>query len=313
MQNAHAFSFSANIAPRALPSADLALQLLGPSPAMSQLWSQVRRLAPHVRTLLLTGAPHSGQEAIARLLLDLSPQPNRSLLILYAADADVFFSELIEAPIFPADQILFFPEVERLSSHAQNGLLRLMRRRSRGFCVVAAAAEDLRGLVSTHRYAPELAEALSSVRLEIPALHSRAEDLPMLLHHMLAARCQALDCPPPALSEELLQRAMHYSWPGNMSELELVIEALAEMAAERTQLLAEDLEIALAAERPERAQPQPVRMVCLETVMREHVGEVLRACRGNKQRAAEILGISRSTLYRMLDTTADLDALPLAS
>ena len=297
-------------------SAELALTLLGPSTEMSQLWAQVRRLAPYVRTVLLTGAPDAGQEAVARLLLNLSPLPGRPFLALGETAAEDRLARAGVLSLLPNELFLFLPEVERLSPAAQDGLLRVLRmRRSRSFSVVAATQQDLRVLVSMGRFSAELAEALSPVRIALPALAQRLEDLPMLVSQMLAQRCQALNQPVPSVSEELLRAAMEYSWPANLGELAAAVDAmLGKSNAEgSTELRAADLQRALREARAVKPEAQPVRMMKLDDVIHEHIFAVLKACRGNKLRAAEVLGISRSTLYRMLENAAQNTSMPLAS
>ncbi len=301
-------------APPVAAAAELALTLLGPSTAMSQLWSQIRRLAPHLRTVLLTGRSHSGQEAVARLLLDLSPQPRRPFIVLSGAEAE---DQLLRAHLpesLPLDAFLFFPEVDDLSHAAQLNLLRLLRtRRAFPLSVAAATTEDLRALVSVGRFSAELAEALGAVRIPIPALKERAEDLPMLLSQMIALRCQGRLGTMPQLSDTLLRTAMEYPWPDNLRELSDVVDDLVEGADSGTELTLADWQKTMAAQRFARPLSTPVRMLKLDTIMQEHIYSVLRACRGNKLRASEVLGISRSTLYRMLEAAAGVTAMPLAN
>jgi transcriptional regulator of acetoin/glycerol metabolism len=108
---------------------------------------------------------------------------------------------------------------------------------------------------------------------------------------------------------------MQHPWHGNLRELADTLASLCN--APRTEALrAVDLYSSLASRQPTRQSDlNPARMVSLDTVVNEHIFSVLRACRGNKLRAAEILGISRSTLYRMLDaaTAAQTASLSLAS
>ena len=286
-------------------SADLALTLLGPSAAMAQLWAQIRRLAPHVRTVLLTGAPDCGQEAVARLLLDLSPGNHRGFLQLTAAKAETRLLRTAGLNSLPTDVFLYLPDIHRFSLAAQDALLRLMRmRRSRPFTVVAASPEDLRSLVDLGRFTPELADTLSSVRLAVPCLKQRQEDIPMLLSHMLSARGLETGRPAPQPTDEFLRAAMQHSWPGNLRELSRTVACLTS-GSQHDGLRAADLHGALALQVPVlTAEPVAARLVSLDTVVQEHISAVLRACRGNKLRAAEVLGISRSTLYRMLDAAA---------
>lgn len=300
--------------PASASTTELALTLLGPSTSMSQLWSHIRRLAPHVRTVLLTGEPEAGQEAVARLLLDLSHHPHRQFIVLSDTEAEERLTRIQGPGTIPQHAFLFLPEVDRLSPLAQNHLLRLLRsRRSAAFSVAAATSEDLRALVSMGRFCADLAQALSFVRVAVPALKERVEDIPMLLTQMLAVRCQALQRPAPQLSEQILRAAMQYPWPGNLAELSAVCNDLLTLSHPGAELTLADWQRAIAVERTPRRAQSAVRMVKLDTVVQEHIYAVLRGCRGNKLRAAEILGISRSTLYRMLDASAQNAPLSLAS
>ena len=299
---------------------DLGLRLLGPSTAMSRLWSQLRHLAPHIRTLLLTGPPDAGQDAAARLLLDLSSHPRRPFLVWKHPEAEEKLVRIHNFAPTSQDIFLFLPDVDELSLAGQNCLLRLIRtRRARNFSVVAAAQEDLRGQVSLGRFSAELADMLQAVRVALPPLQERTEDLPMLLGHMVAMRSQASAKRVPHLSDELLRAAMEHPWTANFRELGEVADALVESAEDIPgrsvrEMGAPDLHRAIAKlQRSAKEPAQPVRMVKLDTVVHEHIHAVLKGCRGNKQKAAETLGISRSTLYRMLDTATQSVSWSLAS
>ena len=297
------------VATPAAAEAEFALSLLGPSAAMAQLWSQVRRLAPHIRTALLTGHPGCGQEAAARLLLDLSPR-RRPFVHLEAADANEASFALSGPHSLAADAFLYISSVERLSTQAQAALLRLLRHRRPGtISVVASIYEDLRTLVGVGRFLPELAEALGTVHLQLPPLRQRSEDLPMLLSQMFCLRAQLHGKSVPQYGDPLLREAMQYSWPGNLDDLSAAL-ALAKPGVD---LSAADLQLALTLHRIPPASTAGTRMVKLDTVVQEHIYAVLKGCRGNKQRAAEVLGISRSTLYRMLETTQQGIPFALAS
>ncbi len=299
----------------AAPSAEFALCLLGPSSAMAQLWAQMRRLAPHVRTVLLTGEPDCGQEAVARVLLDLSPHAHRSFVQLTAAEAEARLLRSAGFTSLPNDVFLFIPDIDQFSAAAQDGLLRLLRtRRSRALTVVAAAPQDLRSLAGLGRFSPELADALGSVRIAIPSLRQRAEDLPMLINHLLSASSHRAGLPVPQTTDDFLHAAMQHTWGGNLRELGQTLTSLC-ADVHGQELRAADLLRCLITHRPHHAeQASPARLVSLDTVVQEHIYTVLRACQGNKVRASEVLGISRSTLYRMLDSpSAAHTSLPIAS
>ena len=307
----HAHTLSMPTRPQPTASANLGLTLLGPSPAMSQLWSQLRRLAPYVRNVLLTGEQDCGQEAVARLLLDLSPQNRRTFVQITAAEAETRLVRSTNFTTLPSDLFLYLPEIDQFSLEAQDGLLRLMRtRRSRPFTLVASTSEDLRGLAGVGRFSTELADALSCVRLAIPCLKDRPEDIPMLVSQMLSAQTENSRKPVPQVTDDFLRAAMEHTWPGNLRELARTLTTLSPTSGE---LRAADLHRVLVTQRPHRAaESTPVRMVTLDSVVQEHISGVLRACRGNKLRAAEVLGISRSTLYRMLDGPAATEPAALA-
>ncbi len=305
-------TFPRDLTQQTSASAEPALTLLGPSAAMGQLWTQIRRLAPYFRTVLLTGEVDCGQEAVARLLLDLSSQNHRSLLVLDAAELERRLLRATGLISLPSDIVLFLPDVHALSLTAQDNLLRLLRvRRSRLLTVIAATSEDLRSLVSVGRFSSELADLLSAVRLALPSLKQRTEDLPMLISHLLATHSACIGRSVPHTGEDFLRAAMQHAWPENLRELSRILHALCS-AKDLEALHAADLHRALAEHQPAPAHiAAPTRMVSLDTVMNEHILGVLRACHGNKLRAAETLGISRSTLYRMLDAASATQPTPM--
>ena len=227
MTHTQPFLAPARTPSKAASSAELAVCLLGPSSAMSQLWAQMRRLAPHVRTALLTGEPDCGQEAVARVLLDLSPHAHRSFVQVTAAEAEARLLRSAGFTSLPNDVFLFLPNVDQFSPAAQDGLLRLMRtRRSRALTVIAASTEDLRALAGLGRFSSELADALASVRIAMPSLRHRREDLPMLISHMLMGCSQRAGVPLRQTTDEFLQAAMEHTWSGNLRELNQTLTIL---------------------------------------------------------------------------------------
>jgi len=296
---------TANYHPAVTPighSASDALQLLvGPSAAAAHLWAQIRRVAPHFRTALLTGERGTGAEAVARALHDLSPATWRPFLTLGSQESEQYFSQKAFATP-PSEGTLFLSDVESLSRSAQSSLLRLLRYRGpQSVRVVAFARHGLRPAVSTGIFSSELASSLAALRIALPALRERSEDIPLLVSHVMQRRAQALGKAAPPLTAEFLQAASHFAWPGNLEQMTSVLEALIRRS-QGEPLTGSDLESAV--EQTEESTARTInepRMVKLETVIQEHIRSVLFGCNGNKLRAAEILGISRSTLYRMLD------------
>ena len=295
-------------------SAALALTLLGPSTAIAQLWSQMRRLAPHMRTLLLTGLADCGQEAIARLMLDLSPQPRRQFLVLPSCEVEQRLEWKQTTASLPAELFLFLPDADQLTPDAQASLLQFLRtRRTSATTVVAAVSDNLKTLVSLGRFSAELAEVLGAVRIAVPALKERAEDVPMLLNQMISMRCQNKHRSVAQITEPVLRAAMQHDWSGNLRELSETADELIRLTGSRSEIGLAEWTRALNMHRLPKASPVPARMIRLDMVIQEHIYSVLRACSGNKQKAADVLGVSRSTLYRMLELAARETPLALAS
>ena len=281
-----------------------AQRLVGPSPAMGRLWSQLRLLAPHFRVALLTGEPGCGADAVAQALHDLSSFAGTPFLRIRSADADRQLRH--PGALFgnAPRGALFLTDIDRLSPASQQVVMRLLRlRRHRRIAIVASTSVDLRPLVSAGTFNGELFANLGSLRLQIPSLRERIQDIPLLTHQFLQAEATRQARSIPSLDPALLPAITDYTWPGNLDQLR---SAIAWMLEHRDDTLTvADLRAAIAEVHAETESAEaPVRMVPLDHVVQEHVRAVLIGCNGNKLRAAEVLGISRSTLYRMLDAAS---------
>ena len=307
---------SIQVPPERLAERMDAQRLIGPSPAMGRLWAQLRLLAPHFRVALLTGEPGCAADAVAQALHDLSPFSGTPLVSIRAADADRRLRH--PGALFgnAARGALFVTDIDCLSAAAQQMLLRFLRlRRHRRIAVVGFTSVDLRPLVSSGAFNTELFAHIGSLRIQLPALRERVQDIPLLTHQFLQIEAVRLGRPVPALDPAFLTAAAEYAWPGNLDQLRRAVAWLLE-SCDRPMLAPADLHTAIAAVRVEPdGQETAVRMVPLDHVVQEHVRAVLVGCNGNKLRAAEVLGISRSTLYRMLEAAAagSGDSLALAS
>jgi DNA-binding NtrC family response regulator len=293
---------------------DVSTFLAGPSPAMSLLLSQIRRVAPYFRTALLTGERGCGEEAVARSLHRLSPLKSRPFLELTPAEAELRFDHRISYDSVVSEGMLYLPQPERISPFAQKSLLRLLGERgSLAPRVVAFAERGLRSLVSAGGFSAELADSLGALRISVPLLRERPEDISELLLEMLRDQAGELGLPMPNLASDLLDAGAKQPWPGNFDRLRSVALGLLERATTEP-LRALDLEAVISGlTTPSPHDRREVRMISLDRVIQEHIRAVLFARNGNKLRAAEVLGISRSTLYRMLKSQRPLDLLPAMS
>lgn len=279
--------------------------LSGSSAVITQLRSQIHRIAPHFRTALLTGERGCGEVAAAHILHQLSPRSQYPFVELTPASAEVRFDAQRRIPSVSSEGMFYLPRPERLSPDAQAALLRLLRERgSQAPRIVAFAERGLRPLVATNGFSAELADSLGALRISLPSLRERSEDIPELLTQLLKDFASASGRTPPQLAPDLLDAARDLPWPGNFLQLQSAVEGLMEHP-DQPLLHASDLQFVLGAVPP--APPvdrTEVRMISLDDVIQEHIRAVLYACNGNKLRTADILGISRSTLYRMLEAQA---------
>ena len=290
--------------PQADTSENSLLTLLrGPSEAMRQLWSKMHELAPKVQVLLLTGECGSGAEVVARLLHSLSQFRNGPFICVNreAVALNLRRPRCLLRQV--TGGVLFLDEVDQLPADAQLDLIRLLRlSRLHPCALVAFASRGLESLSSEGKYSPPLANILSCVHLNVPPLRDRIDDLPLLMEALLREASTRSGSSVPALSSSFIEEALRFEWPGNLRQLRAMMDVLIS-TPQLSPLTASDFRSALADLRyaEQRARnAASARLVKLDVVVQEHIKSVMMACHGNKLRTSEILGISRSTLYRLL-------------
>ncbi|HVT40150.1 MAG TPA: sigma 54-interacting transcriptional regulator, partial [Gemmatimonadaceae bacterium] len=160
--------------------------------------------------------------------------------------------------------------------------------------VIAATHRELEEMVEEGTFREDLYYRLRVVEIALPPLRERRADIPLLAEQLVRRAVSTSGAHPPVLSSEALDRLMEYDWPGNVRELENCL-ARAVVLASGGVIHAEHLTIARPA--TPRAQPLP----SLTELERDHVRRVLEATGGHKARAAEILGVSRPRLNRLLE------------
>jgi len=269
---------------------------------MTQLRGQIRRVAPYFRSALFVGEPGCGQEEAAEILHQLSPLSQRPFIHLESAEAISLFGDARSEQALASVGMFYSSRPDRLAPIAQTTLLNLVRRYGpQAPRIVIFAERGLRPLVSANSFSPELADFLGSLRMVIPPLRDRSEDIPELLSSLLQRIAAHSGAPLPQLAPDLVDAARLRPWHGNLPQLCSAAEGLMERA-NRHILHAPDLDAVLGSiSQPASPRPREIRMLRLNDVIQEHIRSVLFACNGNKLRTAEVLGISRSTLYRMLD------------
>ncbi len=300
--------------------------VVGRSEAMLEVFKTAARVAASDATVLVLGESGTGKELVARAIHAASPRAARPFVPVDcgALAEGVLESELFghvrgaftgaqtaRQGLFEAAEggTLFLDEIGDVGAALQARLLRALQEgtiRRVGaneaipvdVRVVAATNKDLDAAVAAGRFREDLFYRLNVVTLRIPPLRDRREDVPLLAEHFAAKHGSERGGVSPA-ARELLQA---YGWPGNVRELENVIAralALNPSGVVGPADLPEHLQGAAAAVGPGLPLPPGFRP-SLDELSRRYAALVLAECGGNKTRAAELLGIDRKTLYRIL-------------
>jgi two-component system, NtrC family, response regulator HydG len=310
--------------------------MVGRSPVMQELFDSIRRLAPHVRTALITGETGTGKELVARGLHRLGRRRDRRFVTsnCSAIAETLFESEFFghtrgaftgasdaKAGLFEnADGgTLFLDEIGELPITAQPKLLRAVEygevkrvgapdTKRIDICVIAATNRHMREHVASGRFRQDLYYRLNIVEFALPPLREHRDDIPYLTATFVREFAKRFDKTITGVSpgaERLLQNA---PWPGNVRELRNVLERSC-MASESRLLTERDVLTALSGHHGPTAAaaaavPAPPRSngAAQPEVTRDQVEQALQQVGGNRSQAARRLGISRRALYRRLDT-----------
>ena len=291
--------------------------LTGESFAMRSLRAQLRRVSPHFRIALIIGEAGTSKETVALALHRLSAESDVTFASHNAASLlsllpDMFTRSGPSAGASEAGRsTLFLSDVGDLSRGEQGYLLEALRRISAprsGFerpRLIFATGRDLRSLCGAGHFNRSLYRMISAVEILLPPLRSRPEDIPLITCGLLSRSARSGGISAGAFDGQALSRLQCYDWPGNIRELERVVH-LARQHAGAVDGVIEAMHLPPLGEFARSHQRDQIesRVERLDDVIQNHVLDVLLRCSGNKVRAAERLGISRSTLYRMLDTGA---------
>jgi len=305
--------------------------IVGRSPLMLDVFARIRRVAPHFQNVLVTGPTGTGKELVARALHRLSPVASGPFAI---CNCSAIVETLVESELFGyvrgaftgANQdkvgvfefanggIVFLDEIGELPLASQGKLLRVLQNseiqrigspvlRTVDVRVIAATNRNLRSLVAEGKFREDLYYRLAMAEIPLPRLMDRREDMPLLQRHFLEKFAAQYNKPVTGITRRAQNRMATYTWPGNVRELENTI-GNACMMADGPVIDINDL-------------PEPVRglataaqddnLAPLHEMQRRHVIRVLEHVGGNKSQAAEILGISRATVYQLLAETKAKD------
>lgn len=300
--------------------------IVGRSPMMLEVFAKVRRIAPHFRTVLVTGATGTGKELVAQALHKLSPSThgrfvvcNCSALVDTLVESELFghvrgaFTGAVQdkAGLFEHANggSIFLDEIGELSPVAQAKLLRVLQNRQIqrigsvtprdvDVRVIAATHRNLRAMVRDGQFREDLYYRLAVIEIPLPVLASRREDMPLLVRHFVGKFATEYGKPISGLTRRAQARLSAYPWPGNVRELENVL-GNACMMADGNLIDIDDLPERFRKPFGDEASTDET-LLSLEEVQKRHILRVLEGVGGNKMRAAQVLGIGRATIYQLL-------------
>ena len=268
------------------------------SNAARRLIHQVEVVAPQLQIAVIEGEPGVGKQTFAELLHSRSPHAQSAFR---RCDA----REWLLAEVDPhfLSGFIYLDRVDLLAAPGQALLLRMLRSLQNcpaaTFALVASSESSLRDMAGEGRFLPDLAFRLTAIRFVVPPLRQRREDIAPLATFFLDSISARYHLPRLSLAPGAAACLLQHDWPANARELSSVLESAVLNAAHGI-IHAEDLAIVptpLASPRPARPSPQVLN---LDALILNHIRMVLDLNHGNKLKTARQLGISRSTLYRLL-------------
>ncbi len=297
------------------------------NPAMLDLFALVERISRHFTSVLITGETGTGKELLARALFQLSETKARRLVICDCASIPetLFESELfghVRGAFTGADRtkkglfeeahdgIIFLDEIGEIPPVVQAKLLRVLENRQFrpiggtevkyvNVRVIAATNRDLPDMIRKNVFREDLYHRLDRVEVRIPPLRDHMEDIPLLIRHFLEALNKAYGKSIQGVSRDVQKLFLKYNWPGNIRELENALQS-AVLVTQKDFIDLADLPKTIrepAAARRRAAFVERDNLSSLEDLEKEYISFVLAQTKNNLKRSAEILGVSRTTLY----------------
>ncbi len=304
--------------------------LIGRSPNMVDLYDTIAKVAKSDATVLITGESGTGKELVARALHYEGARASKPFV---PVNCGGLVESLLESELFGhvrgaftgAEQpkrglflaasggTLFLDEIGELPLQLQPKLLRALQdgeikpvggvEPTRvDVRVIAATNRDLRQAVSSGTFREDLFYRLNVITIEVPPLRDRREDVPLLAEHFADRGAVRARRARPEISDEALEWLAAQQWPGNVRELENAVERAVVLGAEG-KLVVDDFRPRTpqsAAPDPNTSAATPDEMTSLAELEHIHILRVLSACSGQKTKAAAILGINRTTLWKKL-------------
>src|SRR5881409_2374316 len=301
------------------------------SKPMQEIEELIDTMGPSDANVLIVGESVTGKEVIANVIHVRSRRAGQAMVKLNCA---AFPQTMIEGELFgymkgaftgamqdfpgmigAADGgTLFLDEISDMPADLQTRFLRVLQEREyRPLGSTQTMKADFRAIASTNRpIAQALAEnrlrsdlyyRLNTFQIEVPPLRKRREDIPPLIAQFVRQFSQQLGKPEPDVSPDAFQKLLDYSWPGNVRELQNAIEYAVVLARDgviSVKELPAEIQLPQALQQAELGGLPRKGVQTLDDLERNAILQPLAECRGNKKKAAELLGIQRPTLYNKL-------------
>jgi two-component system response regulator GlrR len=304
-------------------------EVIGDSTALQQVLSKIPAIAACDTTCLLEGETGTGKELFARAIHYMGPRRDKPFV---PVNCGAMPDHLIENELFghakgaytdasssepgliayAEDGTLFLDEVDALSLSAQVKLLRLLQEHEyrqvgsgrilkSNARIIAASNTDLRRAIEARRFRDDLYHRMNVLRLSVPALRERTDDIPTLARHFLMRYAEKHNKNVRHLAASALRKLSAYSWPGNVRELEGVMQR-AVLMSDGIVIQSGDIDLPLASPAPDTTitslRMAKARMI--QQFERSYLIEVLSACEGNISHAARTAGKERRSFQRLI-------------
>lgn len=259
----------------------------GSSPGIVEIYKTIARATNCRSNVLISGESGVGKELVARTVHKYSKNSTASFI---AIDCSLYSDDAIRAIKVPFTEgsTLLLDNVSDLNPQSQSKLFGLLRHMN---CrVISTSVQSLEEMVKQGEFREDLFYHLRVIRIHLPPLRERTEDLNDLIEVLLVESNRKTNKKVSHVSKEAMDRLTSYAWPGNMNELKAVIE-YAVATSKSSQIFKEDLpsEVVKSAQSGQQS---------LQNVEREAIRKALADCKNNRSRAAATLGIDRGTFYR---------------
>jgi len=320
-------------------------KLIGHSPVIEEIFDTVKQVAPSRATVLITGESGTGKELVAQAVHALSGRAKEKFVAVHMA---AFSAQLLESELFGHEKgaftgaterrigrfeqanggTLFLDEIGEIDKNTQVKLLRVLGE-DRSFervggnapikvdvRLVAATNRDIEAMVGKGEFRDDLYFRLSVVRVHMPPLRQRREDIPLIAHHFLRVAAEENGKPVREMTADAMELLERYPWPGNIRELRAAIERAVVMAG-GAKITVRDLPHSVrdgASAIPASiaglklpALSKPGQHLNLQETEQRMIVRALDECGGNVTKAAHVLGLSRRTLHRRLKEFREAD------